>query len=604
MTIIPRPKKTIYFNGNFEGEKVFSVSKEIFEKFSVAWKTFDVAISEGADGKENVIFFANPDLAKEEYEISIHKDEIVVMYATDEGAFRAIATLKQIIDAGKKEEIPCMRINDKPDIDVRGIMIELSDSDVPTLEELYRVVDKLALMKYNMMQLYFDTFVFEYKSFKKYLKGKAYMTCEEIRLLDAYCRERHISLVANQNLLGHMFRWLGTDEFKNIAIPLEGRDPFTLNPLLEESFEFAKKLIDDLLPNFSSSMVHIGMDEAAGLGLSTTKDFADAFGTSTLLADWIAKISQYIKEKYHKRSMFWGDYAVKHFDTMKKLPKDVIFVDWGYEQGHKFDRNILACKEQGLDIYVAPGTQLWGTITGRTDLMIENIYDAAESARFLGAQGFLLTNWVVNDLPAINDLAYAMGGAFAWNSGYNTTIAEGGNEENCRYRNEIVKDVLKFLDEMVFKSVGERSCADLIFRMGNYYHLEQPDAVATWNGTQLYNQIYLEGCANGKLTPEPIIDIIEYMDKIKGRLPECRLECDNAAEITDELDYAIDSVIAMANAMGVKHARGTRYEGCFKAPDTDALTARRKACWCRHNKLAASTEGTINKFKYLDEYMK
>ncbi len=605
MNIIPRPQKTIYLNGNFEGEKKFSVSKEIFEKFSVAWKTFDVAISESSSGKENVVFFVNPNFEKEEYEICIRKNEIEIMHSTDEGAFRAIATLKQIIDAGKKEAIPCMRINDKPDIPVRGVMLWPSDMGVPTLEELYRLVDMFALMKYNMIQLYFDTFMFEYDSFRRYLDGKSYITQEEIHLLDAYCRERHIELIANQELLGHMTRWLATDEFKHIGIPVEGMEtPFTMNPLLDESFELAKKIIDDLLPHFSSNLVHIGMDEAYGLGVGDTKAYADTFGNSALLADWITKISEYIKKKHHKRSMFWGDYAVKYYDTMKALPKDVIFVDWGYEQGHKFDRNILACKEAGIQVYVAPGTQLWNTFTGRTDLMIENIYDAAEAARFFGADGFLLTEWSLTDIPTVASLTYAMGAAFSWNSGYNMSIAEGGNESNCRFRNEIVKDVIKFYDEVILKSTGERSCADLIFRMGNYYHLEQPDAVATWNGSQLFNQIFCKGCANGYLTPETIIDIIEYMEKIRGRLPECRFDREDSAEIMKELQYAVDVVIAAANAMGVVHAKGTKYEDCFKKPDTDTLTARRKEQWLRHNKMSESAEAVINKYKSFDVYEK
>ncbi len=56
---------------------------------------------------------------------------------------------------------------------------------------------------------------------------------------------------------------------------------------------------------------------------------------------------------------------------MKKLPKDITFVDWGYEPAHSFERNIMACREAGMDIYVAPGTQCWGTYSSKTDVMVQ-----------------------------------------------------------------------------------------------------------------------------------------------------------------------------------------------------------------------------------------
>ena len=50
------------------------------------------------------------------------------------------------------------------------------------------------------------------------------MTHEEIREIDAYCEDRGIELVPNQNSFGHMERWLKHEQYKEIAECPEGFD--------------------------------------------------------------------------------------------------------------------------------------------------------------------------------------------------------------------------------------------------------------------------------------------------------------------------------------------------------------------------------------------
>lgn len=597
MNIIPIPKKSIPLSGNYEGTKPLRVAQDKFDAFQIAWKTFRLPVEQVSAGEENVYFLENPDLGKEEYELNVRKQDIEIIHSTAEGAFRALSTLAQIM---VQEEIPCVKIQDKPDIPVRGIMIPVYEETVPKLETLYATIDLMASVKYNMVQLYFDSVIFEYDSMGNYTAGKSVITKEEIRLLDAYCRERHIELMANQECLGHMHCWLKYDEFKPLAITTERAQPFTVNPLLDETFDFAKRLFDDLLPNFTSPHVHIGMDEAYGLGLSETQQYCQTFGEAALLADYITKISGYLKDKYGKRSMFWGDYAVKYPDTLKMLPKDVIFVDWGYEPAHSFDRNILACKEAGLDVYVSPGTQTWGTFSGRTDVMVQNIFEAAEAARFHKAAGFFLTNWDVTYHPVMNGLSYVIGGAFSWNAGYNDSIAESGNEDNCRYRNIAVKSALRYFDEVVLQSAGSRSCAQIVYKMGNYYHFEQPDSIATWNGTQLYNTFFSPGLKNCDLCAESLQDIVAYMERLKKQLKECSLERDDKDAVIHELLVEIDTVIVAARVLLVKQG------ACDPelVSEIDALTGRALENMRRYNKASAYIEGTvINKFNRIKSFL-
>ena len=98
------------------------------------------------------------------------------------------------------------------------------------------------------------------------------------------------------------------------------------------------------------------------------------------------------------------------------------------------------------------------------------------------------------------------------------SIAESGNEDNCSFRNELVHAVLNYYDEFVMENKGKRSIADIVYKMGNYYHFEQPDSIATWNGTQLYNYIYSDDLKRGQLSIEALSDIIWYMERLKSQL--------------------------------------------------------------------------------------
>ena len=34
--------------------------------------------------------------------------------------------------------------------------------------------------------------------------------------------------------------------------------------------------------------------------------------------------------------MLWGDVLIKHKEALKDVPKDVIFIDWGYDKNYPF----------------------------------------------------------------------------------------------------------------------------------------------------------------------------------------------------------------------------------------------------------------------------
>lgn len=554
MFIIPKPQKLVFFEGQYVFQELITSEKSL-NKIKKDTDFFGIDIKKGTE--ENLFLFEDATFGDEEYEISINQGGISLIAATEVGFFRALSSLKQIIAQAENGALPYLNIHDFPDIEKRGIMLYQNSSCIYTMDTIYNIVDHMAEMKYNMLQLYFDTFVFEYDSFRRHLDDKVYYTKEDIHNLDAYCKVRHIELMANVETFGHLSQLLACDEYKHLGISRDDNLPaFTINPLLDESFEVIKTLLDDLLPHFSSSFVNIGMDETMGLGEGETKEYCDTFGKDTLFIEFLTKVSGHIKSKHRKRSMIWGDMMARAPLSIDRIPKDVIFVDWGYEPGHKFDRNAIECQKAGLDYYVAPGTHNWFTITGRTDVMVQNVYFAAESARQYGAKGFLLTDWMPSCEPSLGMLAYCMGAAFSWNSGYGQNVAECENEANCMFRSHVIADVLKYCDRFIYHA-EEGSLADLVYRMGNYWFLEQPASAAIWNGTMLEKEFSDRDVSDYlPMTEGQLKRIQRYIQEIKEELALCRLSGKDAELVMCECNAACDKVLFAVETVKSKLKNG------------------------------------------------
>ena len=578
MFIVPKPQSMTTYNGICAVDDL-KVSADVFEIICKYAEFFGLDIKPSTNSA-NLFFYKDADLKDEEYEILADEGGIRIAYSTDCGLFRSFSTLKQIVAQAEDGKVPSLKIHDFPDIPVRGLMLVVNDKRLYTIDTLHYLIDRLAEVKYNSLQLYFDTFVFEYDSFKKHLDGKVYYTKEDIHHLDAYCKERHIDLVANIETFGHLQELLATDEYKHLANTRDDGINFSINPLLDESFEVIKSMLDDLLPHFSSTTVNIGMDETYGIGTNETKAYCDAFSVGDIFTGFLTKVSRHIKEKHGKRSMIWGDMMAKHRDSVKDMPKDVIFVDWGYEPGHKFGENALLCKEHNLEYYSAPGTLMWASFTGRSDLMVQNIHFAAEAARSHGGKGFLLTEWNAMRATAVSMLPYCFGGAFSWNSGYAINISEADNESNCFFRNEVVWDVLSYYDKFIVGCDG--TCAESLYRMGNYWMLEQPDSSATWNGTLLAKE-FTKTCI-GDHKPLGVVKvkrILNYLCECREELAGYTFNNDESgmrkAEILTSCDYAIFAAKMILEEYG-QEVNDTRI------PDKDEFIERLRAVDASHFK--------------------
>src|SRR5687768_3291609 len=126
------------------------------------------------------------------YRITLNDRGVSIVAGDEAGEFYARQTLVQL-RRQFGEDVPCGEIEDWPDFPVRGVMLDISRDKVPTMATLFGLVDMLAELKINQLQLYTEH-TFAYPSHREVWEHASPLTGDEVRTLDVYCRARFIEL--------------------------------------------------------------------------------------------------------------------------------------------------------------------------------------------------------------------------------------------------------------------------------------------------------------------------------------------------------------------------------------------------------------------------
>ena len=362
-------------------------------------------------------------IAPQGYRLTVDKGGVSLQAGDGAGLFYGAMTLIQLLRQ-RPGLLPGAAIADRPDFPSRGVMLDISRDKVPSLPTLFALVDRLAEWKLNHLELYTEH-TFAYRNHREVWAQASPMTAEDILALDAYCRERFVELVPNQNSFGHLSRWLNLPRYRGLAEAPDGFDfpwgsrasgPFSLNPSHPGSERLLAELYAELLPNFTSRKFNVGCDETWDLGQGRSKALCETRGKGRVYLDFLLKIHRLVKR--HKRTLhFWGDIILHHPELVSELPRDIVVLEWGYEANHPFAEHAARFGASGVPFYVCPGTSSWNSLAGRTDNCLGNLRSAAEHGLRHGAIGYLNTDWGDGGhwqyLP-VSYLGFAAGAAYAW----------------------------------------------------------------------------------------------------------------------------------------------------------------------------------------------
>lgn len=446
MYLVPQPKELELKKGNlcaYEygiaidpkcGYNIFLAAKEL-KKVMISNGFGNSDIVKVYNESKNKIILTFDDKNLQDYSIVVNDNGIIVKGLSEQGLFFGIQTLKQIF-AQTGINVPYLEINDSPDIKDRGYYLDISRGRVPTVEGIKKFIDRLAFYKYTSFQLYIEH-SFKWEGFEEIYTNQGYLTSEEILELDQYCKERFIELVPSFATFGHLYNLLQSKSFNDYSELedykpkvhkwQESREHHTIDSSNPDSIKLIKKMLDQVIPLFSSKKFNICCDETVDMGTGRGKATADKIGKGQMYVNFLNELCDYLKS-HGKEVMFWSDVIKNHTELVSQLPNDIICLIWEYNYPAR-ENNYVPVLNTNMRKYICPWTA--GAVNfipkyhGKGYVAYENIEEMAFIAKKESAEGYLLTDWGDYGHTCHAELRYpilAYGGAKSWNVEGNSDV--------------------------------------------------------------------------------------------------------------------------------------------------------------------------------------
>ena len=265
------------------------------------------------------------------YSLTIDPSGITVKARSEQAAFYALTTLRQLIDSHPDGRCPLVTISDHPDIKTRGAYLDITRGRVPTLNSLKQTIRLLAYHKINHVQLYIEH-VFQFAHHPDIGKRANPLSPADIRELDDWCNAHFIELTPSLASFGHMAPILSLPAYRHMAEDLgKGqyerpgtshppyRRGWTLSPAHPDSYRFIQSLYNDFLPHFSSKRLNVCCDETYDLGDGQSYSLCETKGRGRVYTDHVLKLKK--AASVHKKDiMFWSDVIREHPDQLARIP--------------------------------------------------------------------------------------------------------------------------------------------------------------------------------------------------------------------------------------------------------------------------------------------
>ena len=277
---------------------------------------------------------------KEQYNLNISRDKILLTAPTDIGAMRGLETLLQLLECDEEGYFfPLIEIQDSPRFAWRGLLIDVSRHFEP-VHVIKRNLDGMAALKMNVLHWHLSDdqgFRVESKEYPKLHQeasdGK-YYTQEQIKDIIQYAKDRGIRIVPEFDVPSHATGFI-------VAYPRLGSLPEppeklirtwgiknpSLNPAQEYTYEFLDKFFGEMSRLFPDEYFHIGGDENNGVAWGKNSEI-QKFMKENNIPDKHALQAYFnnrvlkILTKHGKKMIGWEE--ILH----KEMPKNIVIQAW------------------------------------------------------------------------------------------------------------------------------------------------------------------------------------------------------------------------------------------------------------------------------------
>ena len=334
------------------------------------------------------IVFTKKQLQSEEYKITIDKNLITIHYSDYGGKFYSIISLIQLLNY-YNSNLPLGLIQDSPALNWRGMHLDCA-RQFYSIDEIKRLLDYMSFFKLNRfhwhltdneawrveLQCYPNlTKVGAFRGYNEaippfygtgYHKSGGYYSRTEIKELIEYAKLRNIEIMPEIDLPAHSWTLLQVmpelrDSSSNIISEDVGNYPNnTINPALDETHIFLKKILEELSDIFSFNVIHVGVDERPKESWEGSPKIIEYMKSNNINSfdelqdDYMNNIISILK-KSNKLTAAWNEAALPpHNDigssgSAGKIDKSCIIFAWEHP-----DVGLMSAK-RGFKTVLCPG---------------------------------------------------------------------------------------------------------------------------------------------------------------------------------------------------------------------------------------------------------
>jgi hypothetical protein len=303
--------------------------------------------------------------------------------------------------------------------------------------------EELATRQVNTLVLRVD-FNYQYQSHPE-LRDPDALSNLEVKKLVTVCRQHHIQLIPQINLLGHQ-SWASEttnllkvypefDETPNVKMPEKyvwpNRDGLYCRsycPLHPKVHDVVFALVDEICDAFESEAFHGGMDEVFYIGEDSCKRCSGR-DKAELFAGEVRIVRDHLSLK-NRKLWIWGDRLIdgkttgmgmweasynNTYRAIDLIPKDVIICDWHYERP---EQTPVYFAMKGLNVITCPW-RMPNVAVMQTDDMVRYRNQSTPEMK-IHYQGMMQTVW--SDIGSFLDNFYGRNHKNDDDTGVNTQV--------------------------------------------------------------------------------------------------------------------------------------------------------------------------------------
>ena len=354
----------------------------------------------------------NKQLLNQAYTLIITENTIEINALTPRGLFYGTMSLIQLLDNTATRELPTLKIEDWPDMEIRGISDDISRGQVSNQKNFKRIIDFIARYKMNVYMPYLEDMI-QLKSYPSIGKGRGALSPKEISEIVKYATERFIDVIPAFQTLGHFENILTSEEFVDYA---EFPGAASLAVTEQKTYTFLEEMLKEVFELFPSEYINIGADESYDVGSGKSKELTKKIGRAKVHAEHYKKVFNFCKEN-NKKILMYGDVILNHQEILEQIPNDITIVDWHYGAKTRYVSTDIF-REAGFNFLVSPSVWNFRTSFPTYQIALPNIKTIISDGLLNGANGMINSNWGDYGAETFKEfvlLGYAWSAQCSWN---------------------------------------------------------------------------------------------------------------------------------------------------------------------------------------------